>query len=186
MTRLLNAMKMHMASMDASAPVGRWGIVTSANGATVKVRLQPEDVQTDWLPVLSNMVGGGWGMIHVPAVGTQVFCIPDAGDADNYVVAGATWNTSNPPPAAASGETWLVHSSGSAIKLTNDGKVSVSDGGGCSLVFNNDGTATFTGNLRVTGSITGGYGSGDAVSLQTHQHGTGSPAAGTSAPTAGT
>src|SRR4051812_44952521 len=106
MTRLLNAIKFHTASQDASAPVGRWGVVTGANGATVKVTLQPEGVQTDWLPLLSSMVGGGWGLVHIPPNGTPVFCIPDAGDHNNYVVAGATWSAASAPPGAAQGEAW--------------------------------------------------------------------------------
>ena len=98
--RPLNALRQHAASMDASAPAGRWGLVTSADAGdiTVKVSLQPESVQTDWLPLASSMVGGGWGMVHVPPVGTPIFCLPDAGDDNSYVVLGATWSAANCPP----------------------------------------------------------------------------------------
>jgi phage baseplate assembly protein V len=155
MSRLLNALKTHAASMDAAAPVGRWGVVNGANGATVKVLLQPENVQTDWLPLASSMVGGGWGLVHMPPNGTQVFCMPDAGDHDSYVVIGATWSTANQPPAGvAQGEFWLVHSTGSSIKLTNDGKVTITDHSGTSLAFTNNGIVTLTGIFAVTGSIT--------------------------------
>lgn len=47
-------------------------------------------------------------------------------------------------------------------------------------------TVAITGNLTATGGITAGQGTGDQVTLQGHQHGTGSAAAGTVAPTAGT
>lgn len=43
-----------------------------------------------------------------------------------------------------------------------------------------------SGNLAVTGAVVGGVGGGDQVSLQTHKHGTGAAATGTTAPTAGT
>ena len=144
MTRFLNALKTHAASMDASAPVGRWGVVTGANGTQVKVTLQPEGVQTDWLPLLSSVVGGGWGLVHVPPNGTPVFCIPDAGDHESYVVVGATWSTANQPPAAPQGEVWLVHSTGSAIKLTNDGQLTLADASGASMAMTNNGTITLT------------------------------------------
>jgi phage baseplate assembly protein V len=147
MQRLLNAHKMHAAAMDSASPVGRWGIVISANPATmtVKVTLQPEGVTTDWLPLLSSAVGGGWGLIHVPPVGTQVFCMPDAGDGQSYIVVGATWSAASAPPAGYNqGEIWLVHSSGSSIKLTNDGKLTIADARGSSLALTNDGTATLT------------------------------------------
>jgi phage baseplate assembly protein V len=151
--RLLNTLKMHSASQDHSMPVGRWGTVTGANGPMVKVTLQPEGVPTDWLPLLSSSVGGGWGMIHIPPNGTQVFCIPDAGDHNSYVVVGATWNVNAQAPAAAQGEVWLVHSSGSAIKLTNDGKVSIADASGAAMSFENNGTVSLTATFAVTGEI---------------------------------
>lgn len=151
--RFANSIKMHAQAMDAQAPVGRWGTVTGAQGAMVKVLIQPEGVQTDWLPLLSAMVGGGWGLMHVPPNGTQVFIMPDAGDHENYVVVGATWSAQNQPPGAQQGEAWLQHSTGSLVKLTNDGKVTVKDAGGCSLTFNNNGTATLVGTLQVTEDI---------------------------------
>lgn len=47
-------------------------------------------------------------------------------------------------------------------------------------------TLDSSGNLAVKGGITAGQGGGDQVTLQGHKHGTGSAAAGTVAPTAGT
>lgn len=42
------------------------------------------------------------------------------------------------------------------------------------------------GDLYVSGAVIAGYGGGDQVNLQTHRHGTGSPATGTVPPTPGT
>lgn len=176
--RFLNALKTHAAAMDASAPVGRWGVVTGANTSsmTVKVTLQPEGVQTDWLPLLSAMVGGGWGMVHVPPIGAPVFCLPDAGDDNSYVVVGSTWSAANrPPEGCAQGEFWLVHSTGSAIKLTNDGQISMHDPSGTSLTFANNGSAMLNGNLVVSGDITdqaGAHGSFAAfrTAYGAHEH----------------
>lgn len=155
--RFINAMKMHAASMDAGAPAARWGTVTGVDTAsmTVKVMLQPEGVQTDWLPLASSMVGGGWGLVHAPATGTQVLCLPDAGDHTSYVVIGGTWSAGSLPPAnVKQGEFWLVHSSGSKVALTNDGKVTISDASGSSLAFGNDGTATLTAtNISLAGTV---------------------------------
>jgi hypothetical protein len=47
-------------------------------------------------------------------------------------------------------------------------------------------TLDSAGNLAVKGEITAGAGGGDSVTLQQHKHGTGTAAAGTSIPTAGT
>ena len=151
--RLQNAIRMRAQGDAATAPVARWGIVTGAKGATVKVTIQPEGVQSDWLPLMSSTVGNGWGMVHIPPNGTQVLLLPDTGDHESYVVLGSTWNDQDAAPSAAQGEVWLVHSSGSFVKLTNDGKVSIQDQGGCSLTFQNNGTATLVGTLQVTGDI---------------------------------
>lgn len=181
--RYLNAIRTHAAGQDAQAPVARWGIVTSADpgSMTVKVTIQPEGIQTDWMPLLSSTVGNGWGLVHVPPVGSHVFLMPDAGDHNSYVVVGATWsNAARPPAGVKQGEVVLVHSTGSKISMTNDGKVTVADAGGCSLAFTNDGNAILTGNLNVSGSVIAGYGGADQVGLQTHRH---TPGPG---PTAGT
>jgi uncharacterized protein involved in type VI secretion and phage assembly len=154
--RFLNTLRTHAASQDAAAPVNRWGIVQSVDTSsmTAKVTLQPENVLTDWLPIVSPMSGNGWGLIHPPALGTQVLCAPDAGDGESYVILGGTWNTGAMPPAGvACGELWLVHSTGSAVKMTNDGKVTISDAAGASLSFLNGGTIALTGTLAVTGAI---------------------------------
>ncbi len=45
---------------------------------------------------------------------------------------------------------------------------------------------TIAGDLHVTGAVIAGYGGADQVGLQTHKHGEGTAAAGTTAPTAST
>jgi phage gp45-like len=45
---------------------------------------------------------------------------------------------------------------------------------------------TVTGDLHVTGAVIAGYGGADQVGLQSHRHGEGTAAAGTTAPTAST
>ena len=75
-----------------------------------------------------------------------------------------------------------------------DGTTRVRIGAG-GIDMHSSGTITFSGsncsldgsgNLNMAGAIIAGYGGGDQVSLQTHKHGTGSPASGTSVPTPGT
>jgi hypothetical protein len=45
------------------------------------------------------------------------------GNADHGVIIGAAFSTDKLPPAAPVGEFWLVHSSGSFIKLQHDGTI---------------------------------------------------------------
>ena len=127
MDRLINALKAHAAAQDQAAGVPRFGLVTSVDPATAtaRVTLQPEGVLTGWLPVLTPWAGNGWGLFCPPSPGDQVLVIPQEGDAENGLVLASSWSDQNAPPPTPSGEFWIVHSSGSFIKLTNDGTIQV-------------------------------------------------------------
>ena len=127
MDRLLNALKAQGASQDQSAGAPRFGTVTSVDPATAtaRVTLQPEGVLTGWLPLLTTWVGNGWGLACPPSPGDQVLVIPQEGDAEHGLIIAATWSDQTKPPPAPSGEFWLVHRSGSFLKLQNDGTIQV-------------------------------------------------------------
>jgi len=123
--RFLNALKAQAGAMDAAQGQARFGLVSSVDPAqfTARVQLQPEGVLTGWLPILSAWVGNGWGMVCLPAPGDQVLVLAQEGQADQGVVVAAAYSGSMPAPVAPMGEFWLVHQSGSFIKLCNDGTV---------------------------------------------------------------
>ena len=104
-------------------PAVRWGKVQTVDTAsmTVKVLLQPENVLTGFLPIMSIMCGAGWGVVHPPVTGQPVLLLPDAGDSNSYVVLGSTWSLQGMPPVAEQGELWLQHSTGTTMRLTNAG-----------------------------------------------------------------
>ena len=154
MDNLLNAFKAHSANQDQSTGVARFGTVTSVDPktATARVTLQPEGVLTGWLPLLTPWVGNGWGMACPPAVGTQVFVLPQEGDAEQGIIIGATWSLQAVPPAAPPGEIWLVHQSGSFLKLLNNGTIQVS------------------GDLHVAGNVYDSHGSLSALRAHYNSH----------------
>jgi uncharacterized protein involved in type VI secretion and phage assembly len=126
MDRILNRLKEQARALDRAIGQPRFGIVTSVDPTryVAKVSLQPEGVQSGWLPILSPWVGNGWGLICVPQPGAQVLVLAQEGDAEHGVIAGAAYGgTIQPPSGAAAGEAWLVHSSGSFLRLRNDGTV---------------------------------------------------------------
>jgi phage baseplate assembly protein gpV len=127
MDRFLNAIKAHAAALDRAQGQPRFGVVISVDPTryAARVTLQPENVATGWLPVLSAWVGAGWGIACLPAVGDQVLVLAQEGDADNGIIVGCSFSDGARPPSAPPGELWLVHASGSAIKLENDGVVHV-------------------------------------------------------------
>lgn len=125
--RLSNVIKSHAAVLDRSAGQIKCGTVTSVNSgdATARVLIQPEGVLTGWLPILSQWVGSGWGMACPPTPGEQVLIAPQEGDVEQGIIIGRIFSKKCHPPAAPSGEFWLVHESGSFLKLCNDGTIRI-------------------------------------------------------------
>ncbi len=154
MDRLLNTLKGQAAALDRGQGQPRFGIVTSVDPSAyaARVALQPENVLTGWLPILSPWVGGGWGFVALPSPGDQVLVVPQEGDAEHGVVIGSSYSATNRPPAAQPGELRIVHSSGT------------------SLVFANDGTVRLEGDLQVTGDIADRHGSLSQLRGHYNQH----------------
>lgn len=127
MDRFLNALKAHAAALDRSQGQPRFGLVTSVDPAryAARVALQPEGVITGWLPVLSPCVGSGWGLACPPSPGDQVLVLAQEGDAEHGVIVGCSWSDAQRTPGAPPGELWLVHQTGSAVRLQNDGTVRI-------------------------------------------------------------
>jgi phage baseplate assembly protein gpV len=144
MDRFLNEMKIHAGTLDQRIGQPRFALVSSFDPATytARVLLQPEGVLSGWLPVLSPWLGAGWGFAAPLPPGTQVLVVAQEGASEQGVVIGAAFSQLAPPPAAAVGEIWLQHQSGSFLKLSNDGSIA-----GQASQF------TLTGNLTVSGNI---------------------------------
>lgn len=149
MERLLNALKAQTGMLVQGQAQPRFGLVTSVdpNTATARVSLQPEGVLTGWLPVLSAWTGAGWGMSCPPSPGDQVLVLAQEGDAEHGIVVGRAFSDSQQPPQAPAGEWWVVHSSGSSVKLLNDGTVYING------PVNINGTVTVTGDLHASGQV---------------------------------
>jgi phage baseplate assembly protein gpV len=148
MNRFLNALKGHAGAMDRSVGQPRFALVTSVDPSrpAARVSLQPEGVLTGWLPILSPWVGAGWGISCPPSPGDQVMVFAQEGDAENGVIVGRAWSDNAQTPQALSGELWLVHQSGSFLKLTNDGAIHL------------QGNVFIQGNLTTTGDVSDSIG----------------------------
>lgn len=157
MNRFTNALKAQAAALDDARGHPRFATVVSIDPAryAARVALQPEGVITGWLPVLSPWVGAGWGLVALPMLGQQVLVLPQDGDGEHGVVIGGAWSDLAPVPSAPVGELWLVHQSGSFLKLGNDGTVQVN------------------GDLHVNGDVYDRHGSLDKLrgNYDAHTHG---------------
>ena len=208
MDRFIAGMKRHAAALDGQTGQPRWGIVASvdATGGQVRVRVrtQPEDVLSGWLPVLYQSAGPGAFAGIIPVPGWVAFVQPDLGDAEHGVVTGFAHNDAGtlPPSPVVPGTggvknsasapyaagAWVLVANGSVIRLSAVGDIFLSPGSGIVKI---DGNLTVNGYIRADGAITAGYGSGASVGLQTHTHtqppdSRGDTEAATAAPTAGT
>lgn len=127
MDRLLNTLKSHAAALDRGRGQPRFALVTSVDPASyaARVKLQPEGTLSGWLPILSPWVGNGWGITCLPSPGDQVLVIPQEGDAEHGIIVGASFSNVARPPSAIPGEFHIVHATGAAITLKNDGTVRI-------------------------------------------------------------
>jgi len=142
--RLANVVKSYASALDNGIGRPRFALVTSvdAASATARVALQPEGVLSGWLPILAPSTGAGWGLWCPPSPGDQVLVLAQEGDADQGVIVGRAFSLSDPPPAAAPGELWLVHASGSTLRLLNSGTIEMI------------GPVEIIGSVQITGSVT--------------------------------
>lgn len=149
MDRLLNILKGHASALDNSHARPRFALVTSVDPstATARVALQPEGVLTGWLPILSPSTGSGWGIWCPPTPGDQVLVLAQDDDAEQGVIVGLAFSLGDLPPPAAAGELWLVHRSGSSIRLLNSGVINMV--GPVSI----QGTVAVSGDVLVAGDI---------------------------------
>ena len=150
MDALLNLLRGHASQLDQVWAHPRIAIVTSVDPATytARVTVQPEGVLSGWLPIAGAWVGAGWGLACPPSPGDQVVVIWQEGDAEQGVIVGRLWSNNVAPPNAPAGELWLIHQTGSFLKLHNNGSIE-----------SQAGTWTHTGDLRVSGNVSDSHGS---------------------------
>ncbi|MEJ7685617.1 MAG: phage baseplate assembly protein V [Variovorax sp.] len=121
------------------------------NTFSVKVRLQPSNVLSGWIPIASCYVGNSWGLFAAPTIGDAVQIDCQEGELNASAMTGSFFNDEDRPLAVPSGEFWLKHMSGSLLKFLNSGDVE--------LVASRDLLATVGRNASVTAvglvSVTG-------------------------------
>lgn len=164
MEYLLNSIRAGAAGLDGHMGGARFGLVSSFDPTaySARVLIQPENVLTGWLPVISPWVGAGWGLASPLVPGAQVLVIAQEGNAEQGVVMGAIWSSADRPLQAPAGELWLQHQSGSFVKLLNNGTISLQ----ASLV-------NIEGSLVVSGDISdqnGAHGTVAALRQAYDQH----------------
>jgi phage baseplate assembly protein V len=169
---LLNRVRAEAATVAESLHQAlRIGIVSAydPDQYAAKVRVQPEppdqpdgSTETGWLPVLALWGGDGWGDFAPPSPGDVVTILFQEGGREAGIVLGRFFSLVTRPLSVPSGERWIFHRTGAYVKLTNDGKVTVTDKAGSTIVMNGDGTGdmsfanglTINANVQINGTLT--------------------------------
>jgi len=192
---LMNAARQRLGD-DGTGP--RTGTITGydpSNGV-VKVAIQPEGRETNWIKLDCPGVGNGWGVQVGPQIGDEVTVSFESGDPNLGKVTARHTNSLNLPMPVPSGDTWIVHESGSLLKFNTDGTVTLHTvaalGVHSDTVINYDspqhhftgGPVTMDHTLTVTDStgivVAGGDVKADTISLKLHKSSQVMPGAGTS------
>lgn len=104
-------------------------IAYDPNLHAARVSLQPEGIETGWIPVHSPHVGNGYGEVIPLTIGQQVKVgFPEYG-SNQGVVDAQVFDARNQVPVAAqgaqAGERIIVGATGSLFAITNDGVIRV-------------------------------------------------------------
>jgi len=121
-----------------------------ASNHAVKVLIQPEGEESNWMPLGAIGIGNGWGVAVGPQIGDQVLVVFELGDASSGTIVGRIFSTTQQAIAVPSGEIWAVHSTGSFLKLVTNGDIDVSTAGNLNAIVAGNMTATITGNATIS------------------------------------
>src|SRR5450755_4637887 len=115
MNGLRNHMRLEAERAQSIEARTRIGIVDGYDPShySVKVRIQPENILTGWMPLTSPWVGNQWGMYAPPSLGDIVDVHFQQNSSNAGFVVQKFFSNTVKPLAVPSGEFWLAHKSGS-------------------------------------------------------------------------
>lgn len=168
MNMMMKAMNM-MNEHDFTATL-QFGTVAEVDDKKHMVRVDLpalENLQTDWLPMIT-LAAGGNQFYSLPDVGALVVCLLDA-RGENGVCLGAIYNDADPVPATSRDLHVLQYSNGTRIQHNRKtGDVLVKTKGKVTIDAPN---TDILGDVHVSGSLNaGGDISASEISLQNHVH----------------
>jgi phage baseplate assembly protein gpV len=135
---LTNAIRREVERQLAGRYNTRTGLVTSYDPKThsAKVMLKPDNTETGWLPIRTDHIGNGFGILVGPTpgdgkkTGDQVEVTFTEGDLEQGRVMHRVHSDTERPPPVESGEILVKHEKGGSLFWSKDGKITITGGKG--------------------------------------------------------
>jgi len=168
---LAEAMRRHGQTPGYENSRPRTGLISSYDPKShaVKVLIQPENIESNWMPLGAIGVGNGWGVVVGPQIGDQVTVLFSEGNFSTGVIVARSFSVQAVSPEVKPGEILLQHASGSLLKFNEDGSVNLVAAGpltSSAPTWNHTGDINVTGTVTATTDVIGG-----GKSLKNHTHG---------------
>ncbi|GBD57467.1 baseplate assembly protein [Gluconobacter wancherniae] len=98
----MNDVGFDVASFTNRTAHSLFGIVSAVDPVNhaVKVRIQPDNLETGWIPDACGVQAGSLRVSHPSSVGTHVVLQPVEGDGEHFVVTGIVFDTVVKPPVS--------------------------------------------------------------------------------------
>lgn len=143
---MIDQIKRVVAEFMAGFSPTKYGKISAYNPSnyTVKVILQPEEIETGFVPLAAVWVGNNMGAVFGPAIGDPVRLDFIDGNAQATVVGGRFFSVNARPPVVQSGQCAIVDGAGASWRLNGDGTITVTAPAGMTIT---------TPSLVVTGDI---------------------------------
>lgn len=154
---MIEAIKHVVAELLSLQAKTQYGTITAynPNDYTVKALLQPDGVETGWIPLAAPWVGAAYGAVFGPPIGTD--CRVDfVGGVPEASIAGSRFFNANfQPPVVQSGQGAIVDKAGSYVKLNGDGTITLGANVGITSttpLLKQIGDMEVDGNVKITGT----------------------------------
>jgi phage baseplate assembly protein gpV len=174
MNHLINQMMQRMGAQAAGTFTARMGTVSAYDPGTyaIKAVIEPEGVETGFMPLLSPWVGANWGAFFAPEIGAQVLILFQEGSSQVPIAALFAFSTAMPPVSVPSGEMLLKHQSGSLLHFDSGGNVIVT--ANAAMTLNAPAGCTVNANMTINGNVqtNGNMLASQDISDQNGAHGT--------------
>ncbi len=124
---------------------------------TANVEIKPEGIKTGNIPILSQWIGNQWGFYSAPELNDMVIVHFQEGDFSCGFIGQRIYSFTDRPisPGPPSGETWMIHKTGTYIKFLNDGTIEMKclDENGDKTDVNIIANVVVDGDIRASGNI---------------------------------